>query len=1791
MKIKSGFIATICALGALILLSCDNPVSLGKRLNLDPPIVTITGPDFMENISGDFEITGTATDLEEVVFLTVSIERILQEGDPQPEWRREWQAERGRWLGRTAEDTPWESIDGPDWTQVGGKRDITWSVNVSIDGAGDGEYLITAWAENNVKNEGSKIQRRVIIDKYPPVVTVFTPVLRNEALAAAKGYFEDPDNGYRLRNPQMLDQLHNKSIRLQYDVEDSFSLAALKFLLVGNDDKIYYEKALSEPPSWSGRVEVDAKEIIDPETKAQLKEKTYLKVISIASDRAGNSSNPDKIYSHGWLVWWPEADRPWVEGVGHETDFAGFNVFPKATVEGQAYDNDGVAKVSYTLYKADGTTLQMKDEEGKTITWPVIKINEPLVEGGTPSAFFAWRFTAPEDTGDYYIVIDCEDINKEPTEFSKGITETRYFHVLDTNAPKITFVSPTPPRDASLFGNGAGSFTIKGFADDGTDPVQLDMVWLHPKGDAETRVKYRSADDDVWKFTGIKLRDSGDPNANLCWNLTDVMSSKEWVEGDRRWKRDFEITLNLFSDLGIGTTADLTNQSFIFRLQGDNKRAITEMVTFRGDTEAPELAITGLKHARGGVERGNFEIRGGKMYYLDNGNEKLALEPLADGDKITITGTWSDDSVGYWTTAWTKDRMGPLTVTWNGTKAEAELTDTSTWTATYTVIAADVVRGGGYIVANLKDFGGNNEEATVDIAVDTTFPILLSASSTNPNGFYKTSGDITLPTEITVTLQFNKAVRFWGETGKPPRLELNVNGDADGNNIPAGKTRYAEFVSGAEESRVQSFTYKIEPGDNTFVSATNARTRLTVKNILVSGDSQSGFQGGLPGWYSNGMIAAATVPDLNLGKTKEIYIDTVSPKIVSVRALGGDPPEGTPNHYKAGVNVFLLVEFDEEIRYTGGASLALNATGNGASVSKSTPSGNKELLFEYEVGESDNTPNNSGIPAQPLKVEGFTNFAASITDPAGNPLNLSGSTPDNINVNSNPNFAEIGHPDRGENWAREIYIDTIPPNAPTWSQTGLTGTDSGTLGTPLTGPPTATISIGGNEANARVEYQTADGGSWINYTAAIGLPVSNAVYQVKARQTDLAGNESSVIGPIYVRISQSTPLLQSFSGPSAGTYKAGASITITLNLREAVTVGGTGTMSLVLNNGRTVSLSGGNGTKNLSFTFTVATGDHYPDTDLAITSINMTDVTLRTVANPDIKDDLPTTGKTGKATSATDEHGLDYFTKIRIDTSTPSFTRAVLSNNGTNLTIAFNKPIYKGTGNITLTVSGNSYRIPAVLTKSEYLRYHSTTNNPSTDLSAYYKAGTNGTNASWVADTDEKYILDFALNTTNADGSYVGTGNANTARTRLRNAGADKVVVSVASGAVTVVNTANTGTLTVNLNTFVLPVKGVNYTLTFPSTLVQDNLSNNLSSDQAINDGGVNSLNNPGINPPVIRIERSKGTVSAGNTPKTTTQPTTANAKIDCQTPGVPLKYTYVSYTTPPVASSANTTTLPAQAPPGTSTNQPGPFNGTSHPSRPPAGLNGSSLSPAPASSANGGTMDFPIGYDNIDNGYLFDITATAGTGASEVLSWERAARSVIRFEDVGTSNSNSNTNNWGTLRDRGTNNNLRLWLRGGDQPSGANLTPGFPLTWDETDWNGATIADPSGARLMTNDTTTATTTPYTYTRANSWYWITWEVTVRPALFHFIAGTVGTSELEVARGPIRWSWGKNSWAFQHDKYPLYPGGSLIFRTGTINHNNSGDVPNTSDSPYNGTWTTGMATAKFEFYDNFSGRRD
>ena len=168
------------------------------------------------------------------------------------------------------------------------------------------------------------------------------------------------------------------------------------------------------------------------------------------------------------------------------------------------------------------------------------------------------------------------------------------------------------------------------------------------------------------------------------------------------------------------------------------------------------------------------------------------------------------------------------------------------------------------------------------------------------------------------------------------------------------------------------------------------------------------------------------------------------------------------------------------------------------------------------------------------------------------------------------------------------------------------------------GTPTLTLNDGGTAT-----YVGGSGTSALTFSYTVGAGqntadlAATAVNLNAATITDGAGNAANLsLGGVTQsgpQIDTTAPTVASVvasgTGISSGTgdLDAGKTVTLTLNLSEAVTVAG-GTPTLTLNDGGTATYSGGSGTSALTFSYTVGAGQNTPD--LAVTAVNLNAATV-----------------------------------------------------------------------------------------------------------------------------------------------------------------------------------------------------------------------------------------------------------------------------------------------------------------------------------------------------------------------------------------------------------------------------------------------------------------------------------------------------------------------------------------------------------------------------------------------------
>ena len=444
----------------------------------------------------------------------------------------------------------------------------------------------------------------------------------------------------------------------------------------------------------------------------------------------------------------------------------------------------------------------------------------------------------------------------------------------------------------------------------------------------------------------------------------------------------------------------------------------------------------------------------------------------------------------------------------------------------------------------------------------------------------------------------------------------------------------------------------------------------------------------------------------------------------------------------------------------------------------------------------------------------------------------------------------------------------------------------------------------------------------------------------------------------------------------------------------------------------------------------------------------------------------------------------------------------------TTVEITYSKAVKKGSGDITITQK-NVTKVPPVLSETEYKILAS--KNPA--IANYYEYTTNGASSGFVADLTPKYVLKFEHDAN--DSTLVGLYEETKNHIITQNVKSNKVTLNSATG---------NKTVTVVLDK--LPCIGAEYDISIPEGFVVDKAGGS-SFPAAKYDSTVEGYNSylfsttalP-LEKPVIRIMKDDTKVTkATDGGFESTQPMTAKVKIDCETPDIELNYFYT-------LSSVGQRVYNFVENSGT---------GTGLEAKPTA-----ATTRIPDSGDNSYSSSFDIGNDT-RNGLTYQITATATKEGKSTKGYEVAQRTTIQINnDSGklALRSNSRLNetftNWpgntitgGSLNSK----NLGLFLRGGDNPTGGNTTPGLATSWSPSDLDKAI--------LFTEDTTS---------RKENFYIVSWKIT-KNLYFMPLAGLMDDETIKNGKyqGPKYTCNAQNRWIGTYTSYPAEPGSYLVVK--------------------------------------------
>ncbi|NLR79118.1 Ig-like domain-containing protein [Chitinophaga eiseniae] len=639
---------------------------------------------------------------------------------------------------------------------------------------------------------------------------------------------------------------------------------------------------------------------------------------------------------------------------------------------------------------------------------------------------------------------------------------------------------------------------------------------------------------------------------------------------------------------------------------------------------------------------------------------------------FTITVAFSEAVTGL--------TQGDFAVT-NTSITQLQTTDNITYTALVTPVADGPVTISlpANVAVNLGN-NGNTASNTLNIIADATAPVVTQVN-VPANGYYKAGQPIIFTVQYSENVIVNTA-------GGVPSLPLIIGGnivqaaymsgsgtsqltfaytvaagdqDMDGISVGASLLLNGGAIKDAATNNALLVLSNMSPTNGVLVNTTHATVVLsTVAPALVkapfvvtitfservTGLGSTSFalvnaSAGQPVSTNNisytllvtpladGPVSISLPADavVNVGNngnassnTLNITADITSPVITQVNV----PANG---YYQAGQVLRFTVLYNENVQVSGGTpSLPLIIGGNTVQATYTGGSGTQQLTFEYTVIAGDQDMDGVALGAN-LQLNGAT-IADAATNNALPALNNVASTT-GVLVNTT-------HP--------SVTLSTLAPgivNVPfditaTFSEavTGLSGSDF-----VLTNATAAQLHTTDNITYTLRVTPTANG--MVN----ISLPADVAV--------NVGANGNTAANALHITADITAPLITVVSVPTNGYYKANQVLNFVVTYSENVLVNG-GIPSLpVVMGGNTVQAvyTGGSGTTQLNFAYTVQNGDQ-----------DMDGIALG--ANMQLNGAVITDAATNNALPAL--NNVASTVGVRVNTTRPSVTLSTLANGMVN---------------------------------------------------------------------------------------------------------------------------------------------------------------------------------------------------------------------------------------------------------------------------------------------------------------------------------------------------------------------------------------------------------------------------------------------------------------------------------------------------------------------------------------------
>lgn len=710
---------SICLITAILsFASCE--IGLGEAVDLEAPVVTVKSPEPTSSVGKEFEITGTARDNIGVTKLEISIE----------ESKQKFLWESGTWKYQNNNEwLPYENA-----TFSGDELSFEWSIKLSVVGAKSGDtFTISTTAIDAAKNEStkSKDERSITVDVNEPVVSIITPSLIVDSV-------ETTFNSYQLQDGETIRNLINKDFIISGTQKEDTHLGTLYVMI----DTVATAQipSVTEQPDITKLGHIFLKQIEGSRSwecavnKNDIPEqyrtgKHLFRLVTESRDLAGNIER----VVHGWFTYWNEADVPWLIATFGDDEYKENGqklVYPSCSLQGQAYDDDGLSKLEIVVEVRDPDTHEWVRDESKCKVYDLTD---------SYPTFYSWGLYAISKTNHFRVFVKCFDKYGTP-----GVQAERYLGISDVNPPELKNI--TPANGSTVI---SGKFTVSGeVQDDGLLDKETTLKMVRIKAGRETDLlNYFDSE-----YIGWTTEQNGNKIFNLTLNGTDVPVGGYYTYS---FSKEFDI----FNDFGISASESCKSYSFIFRVHDDNSARV-ESYSLQGDTQAPVVTIDTITVFANGTGSGkSYSFAGGTQPTLDPFNTDAEGKIL---DKIQYSGTWSDNSTNTWSDL---SKINDIVLKCKNTDISVTK-NSGTWTSAKVSPENSTTSS---VTATLTDWGGNIGEAKASYSVNPSVPKIVRITAKDPDGAYKVGDTITL------VVEFNKRITFTGNGGT---INLNNGGTA-----------------------------------------------------------------------------------------------------------------------------------------------------------------------------------------------------------------------------------------------------------------------------------------------------------------------------------------------------------------------------------------------------------------------------------------------------------------------------------------------------------------------------------------------------------------------------------------------------------------------------------------------------------------------------------------------------------------------------------------------------------------------------------------------------------------------------------------------------------------------------------------------------------------------------------------------------------------------------------------------------------------------------------------------------